>query len=146
MQGPFPAADMIKWFEGGFLQAELLVCGTERKVSPPNLPTKDYFVALGTWLGWVRTGNRFESVKLDEIKVRTIPDVIQKLKGATGKKEEGKEEEGKETDNDDEGKDEENEEQEQGDDYDDKESRELAANLVKMAIERTISKSEEEVK
>jgi hypothetical protein len=107
MQGPFPAADMIKWFEGGFLQAELLICGTERKVSPPNLPTKDYFVALGTWLGWVRTGNRFESVKLDEIKVRTIPEVIQKLKGATSgggteKKEEGKEKGVTERDDDDE--------------------------------------------
>jgi len=145
---------MIKWFEGGFLQAELLICGTERKVSPPNLPTKDYFVALGTWLGWVRTGNRFESVKLDEIKVRTIPEVIQKLKGATSgggteKKEEGKEKGVTERDNDD---DDDEEEEEGGggggfegdDDDDEEESQELAANLVKMAIERTIPKSGEE--
>lgn len=47
---------------------DLPICGTERKVSPPNLPTPPYFVPLGRLLGWVAQGNQLVPVHVDDIK------------------------------------------------------------------------------
>ena len=40
----------------------------ERKVSPPNLPTPEYFAPLGTLLAFVRAGNKFAPVSVDDIR------------------------------------------------------------------------------
>ncbi len=40
----------------------------ERKVSPPNLPTPEYFVPLGALLAFVRAGNKFAPVNVDDIR------------------------------------------------------------------------------
>lgn len=40
----------------------------ERKVSPPNLPTPEYFAPLGALLAFVRAGNKFNPVSVDDIR------------------------------------------------------------------------------
>jgi hypothetical protein len=37
-------------------------------VSPPNLPTPEFFVPLGKLLVYVRSGNRFNPVHVDDIR------------------------------------------------------------------------------
>lgn len=39
-----------------------------RKVSPPNLPTPDYFAPLGALIAYVRSGKRFVAVEVDDIR------------------------------------------------------------------------------
>lgn len=84
MQGPFPASSMLRWFEEGYLaDPELLMCGTERKVSPPNLPTAKYFVQFGRLLGWIRARNKFTPVLAEDIKGDRVPDFVVKLQKDT---------------------------------------------------------------
>lgn len=69
MQGPFPAKDMLSWHEAGYLHdLTLPMCGTSRKVSPPNLPTPDFFVPLGDLIAYVRSGRKFVAVEPDDIR------------------------------------------------------------------------------
>lgn len=98
MQGPFPASSMLEWYREGYLgDSNLRVCGTERKVAPPNLPPPEFFIPLGALVYWVRRGHRFSPVLVSDIQAGRLPEELHKLKdGAdkvTGKKEEGRKEE-----------------------------------------------------
>ena len=47
----------------------MLACATqERKVSPPNLPTPDFFVPLGALISYVKSGNKFTPVHVEDIR------------------------------------------------------------------------------
>ncbi|KAL4421322.1 hypothetical protein ABPG75_010613 [Micractinium tetrahymenae] len=82
--GPFPAKDMLGWHEAGYLHDKSLpMCGTSRKVSPPNLPTPDYFVPLGVLIAYVRSGKKFVAVEPDDICSGKVPEYLQRLKGST---------------------------------------------------------------
>lgn len=37
-------------------------------MSPPNLPTAEFFVPLGALLEYVRAGNKFEPVRVDDVR------------------------------------------------------------------------------
>ncbi|GAB4816161.1 hypothetical protein N2152v2_003207 [Parachlorella kessleri] len=82
MQGPFPASNMVEWHAAGYLHdMQLPVCGTERKVSPPNLPTPDFFVPLGKLIAYVKAGNKFTPVHVEDIRSGMVPEYIQELRG-----------------------------------------------------------------
>jgi hypothetical protein len=56
----------------------------ERKVSPPNLPPKDFFIPLGALLYAVRRGQRLSVITVADIQAKRLPEDLQKLKdGAT---------------------------------------------------------------
>lgn len=85
-QGPFPAKTMIEWFEGGYLtDSAILVCGTERKVSPPNLPPPDFYMPLGALIYWVRRGHTFKSITVTDIQSKNLPEELATLKESAAK-------------------------------------------------------------
>lgn len=81
MQGPFPAKDMESWFQEGYLaDPGLRVCGTERKVAPPNLPPPEFFIPLGALIYWVRRGHKFSPIMVADVLAKKLPEELQKLK------------------------------------------------------------------
>lgn len=89
-QGPFPAKSMIEWFQGGYLSdSTILVCGTERKVSPPNLPPNDFYIPLGALIYWSRRGNHFKPITVADIQNKTLPEELAGLKESAAKAFEG---------------------------------------------------------
>ena len=85
-QGPFPAKSMIEWFEGGYLaDSAIPVCGTERKVSPPNLPPPEFYIPLGALIFWIRRGNHFKSITVADIQGKTLPEDLASLKESAAK-------------------------------------------------------------
>ncbi|WPT18104.1 hypothetical protein PSENEW3_00006106 [Picochlorum sp. SENEW3] len=89
-QGPFPAKSMIEWFQGGYLSDSTIpVCGTERKVSPPNLPPNDFYIPLGALIYWARRGNHFKPVTVADIQSKTLPEELAALKESAAKAFEG---------------------------------------------------------
>eukprot|EP00884_Botryococcus_braunii_P008929 jgi/Botrbrau1/18037/Bobra.0062s0027.1 len=68
VQGPFPANNMITWFQEGYLHdMNLPICGTERKVAPPNTPVLAQYVPLRQLFEAIKTGQRFRPVTIQEI-------------------------------------------------------------------------------
>ncbi|KAK9822206.1 hypothetical protein WJX81_005370 [Elliptochloris bilobata] len=61
VQGPFDAGAMLTWYKAFYLHdMNLPVCGTERKVAPPLLPSRElHYTKLGTLLERVKRGQRF---------------------------------------------------------------------------------------
>lgn len=89
-QGPFPAKTMIDWFEGGYLaDSAIPVCGTERKVSPPNLPPPEFYMPLGALIYWVRRGNHFKPITVSDIQSKNLPEELATLKESAAKAVEG---------------------------------------------------------
>lgn len=89
-QGPFPAKTMIDWFEGGYLaDSAIQVCGTERKVSPPNLPPPEFYMPLGALIYWVRRGHHFKPITVTDIQSKTLPEELATLKESAAKAFEG---------------------------------------------------------
>jgi len=81
MQGPFPAQDMESWYSEGYLaNPALRVCGTERKVAPPNLPPPEFFIPLGALIYWVRRGHKFTPITVADVVAKELPAELQKLK------------------------------------------------------------------
>jgi len=104
MQGPFPAQDMESWYSEGYLaNPALRVCGTERKVAPPNLPPPEFFIPLGALIYWIRRGHKFTPITVADVVAKRLPEELQKLKDGAEKvatpsqkeKEEEEEENGK---------------------------------------------------
>lgn len=86
MQGPFPAASMEEWHEAKYLaDPAIRVCGTERKVSPPNLPPPDFFIPLGALIYWVRRGHKFTPITVADIQSGSLPEELQVLKDGAQK-------------------------------------------------------------
>ena len=86
MQGPFPAKSMEEWFGAGYLaDTKIAVCGTDRKVSPPNLPTPAFFIPLGALIYWVRRGHKFTAVTVADIAAGALPEELQALKDSAEK-------------------------------------------------------------
>lgn len=86
MQGPFPAKDMESWFQEGYLaDPGLRVCGTERKVAPPNLPPPEFFIPLGALIYWVRRGHKFSPITVANVLAKELPEELQKLKDGAEK-------------------------------------------------------------
>ena len=86
MQGPFPAKDMETWFQEGYLaNPGLKVCGTERKVAPPNLPPPEFFIPLGALIYWVRRGHKFSPITVADVMAKRLPVELQKLKDGAEK-------------------------------------------------------------
>ena len=89
-QGPFPAKTMIDWFEGGYLaDSAIPVCGTERKVSPPNLPPPEFYLPLGALIYWVRRGHHFKPITVADIQSKNLPEELATLKESAEKAFEG---------------------------------------------------------
>lgn len=90
MQGPFPAHSMEGWFAEGYLSDSTIpVCGTERKVSPPNLPPEEFFIPLGALIYWVRRGNNFKPITVTDIQSKQLPSELAVLKESAAKAVEG---------------------------------------------------------
>jgi len=86
MQGPFPARSMEGWFAEGYLSDSTIpVCGTERKVSPPNLPPEEFFIPLGALIYWVRRGNHFKPITVTDIQSKQLPPELAVLKESAAK-------------------------------------------------------------
>lgn len=45
-----------------------LAAAQSRKVSPPNLPTPEFFVPLGALIAYVRSGKKFVAVEPEDIR------------------------------------------------------------------------------
>lgn len=85
-QGPFSAVEMINWYREGYLSdANLRVCGTERKVSPPSVPPSDFYIPLGALVYWVRRGHRFNAITVADVEAGKLPEELQKLKEGADK-------------------------------------------------------------
>jgi hypothetical protein len=90
IQGPFPAKSMIEWFQAGYLSdSAIQVCGTERKVSAPNLPPPDFYMPLGALIFWVRRGHRFTAITVADIQSKNLPQELATLKESAAKAFEG---------------------------------------------------------
>lgn len=90
MQGPFPALSMEGWFAEGYLSDSTIpICGTERKVSPPNLPPEEFFIPLGALIYWVRRGNHFKPITVADIQSKQLPPELAALKESAAKAVEG---------------------------------------------------------
>jgi hypothetical protein len=90
IQGPFPAKSMIEWFQGGYLSdSAIMVGGTERRVSPPNLPPPEFYMPLGALIFWIRRGHRFEAITVADIQNKTLPGELATLKDSAAKAFEG---------------------------------------------------------
>ena len=90
IQGPFPAKSMIEWFQGGYLSdSAIQVCGTERKVSPPNLPPQDFYMPLGALIFWIRRGHHFSPITVADIQSKKLPEELATLKDSAAKAFEG---------------------------------------------------------
>jgi hypothetical protein len=62
VQGPFNGSDMTSWHAADYLVPDLLVCGMQRKVSPPNLPSKAFYRPMQELLAFTRAGKRCVAV------------------------------------------------------------------------------------
>eukprot|EP00873_Tetraselmis_striata_P003068 jgi/Tetstr1/423332/TSEL_014030.t1 len=85
IQGPFPAKDMQVWFAGGFLQPDLLVCGTGRLVSPPNLPHKSLYRPLKALMDEVAAGKKYQPISPEDVRRRN-QDLAAEAKAAKAAK------------------------------------------------------------
>lgn len=90
IQGPFPAKSMIEWFQAGYLSdSAIKVCGTERKVSAPNLPPPDFYMPLGALIFWIRRGHHFTPITVADIQSKNLPEELATLKDSAAKAFEG---------------------------------------------------------
>jgi hypothetical protein len=81
---------MEGWFAEGYLSDSTIpICGTERKVSPPNLPPEEFFIPLGALIYWVRRGNHFKPITVADIQSKQLPPELATLKESAAKAVEG---------------------------------------------------------
>jgi hypothetical protein len=77
---------MESWYSEGYLaNPALKVCGTERKVAPPNLPPPEFFIPLGALIYWVRRGHKFTPITVADVVAKKLPEELQKLKDGAEK-------------------------------------------------------------
>jgi len=68
VQGPFPAATMQQWYMSGDLPNDLPVCGSERRVSPPNLPDPSMYRPLADLIGEASRGQKYQPISPEDIR------------------------------------------------------------------------------
>ncbi|KAK9809428.1 hypothetical protein WJX73_006254 [Symbiochloris irregularis] len=84
VQGPFPANHMTTWYCDGLLMASLPVCGTERKVAPPDLPPKTLYRPLDDLLRQVDERQGFKPVSLEDVRRAASPQAKPRANKPTG--------------------------------------------------------------
>ncbi|KAL3136862.1 kinesin-like protein, variant 2 [Trebouxia sp. C0009 RCD-2024] len=67
VQGPFSAREMHTWYDSNYLQMDLPICGMERKVSPPDLPSRELYKSMGQMLQQVSRGNKFRPTTVKDV-------------------------------------------------------------------------------